>query len=110
MASQPSVCPDCGKQGRWGFDDDWCHEDTDPALDCPREGLTPDECDGPPSYRGPRTLLTFSVVVDYYPEDKDEARTPAEIQQELTDAIRDAGFNWGEGWSVDYEPGMDRQV
>lgn len=62
-----------------------------------------------PGDRGPRVLLTFSVVIDYYPEDPDEDRKPADIESELIDAI-DAGFNGGEGWSVDYEPGMDRRL
>jgi hypothetical protein len=39
--SRPSKCPACGRQGRYGFDDDWCHDDTDAAIACPREGWYP---------------------------------------------------------------------
>lgn len=39
--SAPSPCPECGKPGRWGFDDDWCHEDSDAAMTCTREGWYP---------------------------------------------------------------------
>lgn len=36
-----SNCPECGRWGRWGFDDDWCHDEYDAALNCPREGWYP---------------------------------------------------------------------
>ena len=42
MTSQPSRCPECGCQGRYGFDDDWCHDDVRAAMDSPREGFYPD--------------------------------------------------------------------
>lgn len=38
MPSAISSCPTCGKPGRWGFDDDWCHETLADALSCPLEG------------------------------------------------------------------------
>jgi hypothetical protein len=38
-----SPCPTCGKPGSWGFDDDWCHHDSDAAMTCPREGWCPGE-------------------------------------------------------------------
>lgn len=46
MPSLPSACPTCGQQGRYGFDDDWCHDDTDAAINCPREGYIPGDGDG----------------------------------------------------------------
>ena len=45
MASAVSTCPECGEHGRWGFDDDWCHEDLAAAIACPREGATTDTAD-----------------------------------------------------------------
>jgi len=45
MPSQPSPCPACGQPGRWGFDDDWCHDDTDASLNCPRDGYYPETDD-----------------------------------------------------------------
>ena len=38
-----SNCPTCGEPGRYGFDDDWCHETLTAALACPREGWTVDD-------------------------------------------------------------------
>jgi hypothetical protein len=45
MPSAVNDCPDCGKPGRWGFDDDWVHEDPQDALVCPREGYYPGDDD-----------------------------------------------------------------
>lgn len=41
--STVTSCPSCGKPGTWGFDDDWCHETTEDALACDREGHAPGE-------------------------------------------------------------------
>jgi hypothetical protein len=38
MPSAISSCQHCGNPGRWGVDDDWCHETLDDALSCPLEG------------------------------------------------------------------------
>jgi hypothetical protein len=45
MPSAVSNCPACGQPGRWGLDDDWCHEDFDAALSCAREGWYPGKGD-----------------------------------------------------------------
>lgn len=39
-----SDCPACGKPGRFGVED-WCHESTDDAIACPREGWYPGKDD-----------------------------------------------------------------
>jgi hypothetical protein len=45
MPSAVSDCPDCGGPGRWGFDDDWRHKDSDDAEACSREGYYPADDD-----------------------------------------------------------------
>ena len=47
MTSAISNCRRCGKPGRWGFDDDWCHEEHQAAIDCPLEGWDGRSWDGP---------------------------------------------------------------
>ena len=45
MSSRPSACKVCGQQGRYGWDDDWCHDTLEAALACPREGWYPGKDD-----------------------------------------------------------------
>lgn len=53
MPSALNLCPDCRKPGRWGFDDDWVHEDPQDALVCDREGFDPFADEIAARYGGP---------------------------------------------------------